>query len=128
MNTVLMTIIMMFSVDFNVNVQDVKYKFILPEEVPSLRLDPLKNGKKSFQAFCRYKTKTIYIDKAHWDSLPFVHKRELIYHELGHCHFYLRHAPEGIMKMGVYSTKLDGSNWKQLVRDMKRLVRPVKSE
>lgn len=70
----------------------------------------------------------IRVNETHWNSIPYVHKRELLFHELGHCEFNLRHPNDvtipAIMRPYVYSTELDGSNWKQLLEDMKHATLP----
>lgn len=59
----------------------------------------------------------IVINHNHWKDIEPVHRRELIWHELGHCVYDLRHSDEvDIMRPRVYSTKHDGSNWDYLVK------------
>ena len=61
----------------------------------------------------------IIISKTRWDQLSFVHKRELIFHELGHCVLDLDHVKsEDIMRDKKYATKPDGSNWNKLLDRM----------
>jgi len=65
-------------------------------------------------------TKKIIINYNHWVKLDPVHRKELMYHELGHCALNLKHVSTiDIMRPRVYSTHKDGSNWDELVERMK---------
>lgn len=106
-------IVAQFEQDFNLTVH-----------TPITMVDTTDNNA---QAICyhdyRHNKTFINVNYGHWKSLPYVHQRELIYHELGHCELDLRHAPRGteaIMKAMSYSTKLDGSNWRKLVNKLER--------
>lgn len=75
--------------------------------------------------FCIHNTKTVRLNLVHFEKLPLRHKRELIYHELGHCEFQLKHEPEdkvAIMRPIVYSTTPDISNWDDMVSYMRSKV------
>jgi hypothetical protein len=72
----------------------------------------------SYHGYCYHGSRTIHINPEHWDSIPYVWKRELIFHELGHCEFNLLHEPMNkvaIMRPKVYSTDVLGTNWEQLL-------------
>ena len=47
--------------------------------------------------------KNIYIDKKMWGNLQDSVKRQLLYHELGHCLFGLEHTQTGIMQPSIYT-------------------------
>lgn len=65
--------------------------------------------------------KKVKINLNHWNSIPAVHRKELLFHELGHCSLCLKHVNHvGIMRQRQYSTKLDGSNWRELLENMKK--------
>jgi len=70
----------------------------------------------------------ILLNKKHWYSINNWEKKELLYHELGHCYFGLGHNNKiSIMnpfpKATYYHVKEDGSNWKSLVEELKKEVK-----
>lgn len=107
MKTLILYFMMTFSFDFKVPVNHIKVE-IVDEDLDS-------------HARCNYVTRTMKFNKRHWKTLPFVHKRELVYHELGHCALNLGHVySQDIMRPRLYATELDGSNWKELIERMRR--------
>lgn len=103
----LMLLVLQFEMDFNHPVEShIKFEYVEDDT----------------HAMCIHATNEIRINLFHWDKLPLMHKRELVYHELGHCEFQLRHTEDaGIMRILQYSS--NGRNWNKLVKDMKKMVR-----
>lgn len=65
-------------------------------------------------------TGSIYINMEAWRSLSFIHKKELLYHEYGHCTLNLGHIKTpGIMRGKIFDAKENGLNWKWMVEAMK---------
>ena len=91
-----------FEMDFNVDTKHIK---ITISDVEG-------------HARCIHSTKTVLINKEFWNKISNINKKELIYHELGHCALNLRHS-SGIMKMKTFQTDEDDSNWNELVEEMK---------
>lgn len=73
------------------------------------------------QARCWHNSNLVEINLEHWNSLPVIHKKELVYHELGHCALDIRHdnSNPNIMQQFTYASKADGSNWPKLLEDLK---------
>ena len=70
-------------------------------------------------------SKTITINANHWEQIPSIHRKELVYHELGHCELNLSHSDKpDIMRNRKYSSQLDGSNWDELIERMKKQWNP----
>lgn len=70
-----------------------------------------------------YDIPTIVINLNHWNEISDVHRKELVFHELGHCSHGLTHRwTENIMRPRTYSTKPDGSNWEELVDRMQEQI------
>ena len=88
-----------FEDDFNVNTSDIDITITNVEG----------------QARCIHSTKTILVNRVFWNKISTSNKKELIYHELGHCALNLRHN-DGIMKMSTFQTN---NNWDELVNKMK---------
>lgn len=64
----------------------------------------------------------IRVNTSHWNRIPYVYKRELMFHEFLHCERQCNanHVDfPDIMKPVVYDTLLDGSNWETLVNQVK---------
>ncbi len=102
-------IMFQFSLDFSVNISS-KIEFT--------------SANRELHAKCFHKTKTIKVNRDHWKTLPLHHKKELLYHELGHCELNLRHVRTAdIMHPRAYSTKADSSNWDALISRMKASVK-----
>jgi len=69
----------------------------------------------------------IILSYNHWLELPNAHRKELVFHELGHCVFEVGHPQDknipNIMRPQIYSTDVDGSNWSELIDRMKAYIR-----
>jgi len=80
-----------------------------------------------WHGFYSYKDKKIVISYNHYKDLPSIRKRELVWHELGHCAANLRdirsHKGPDIMRQRVYSTHADGGNWDELVKRMEQQIK-----
>jgi hypothetical protein len=71
----------------------------------------------------------IIINLNHWKDIHPAHRRELIWHELGHCVFGLKHSDNvDIMRPRVYSTQTDYSNWDVLVKRMGEQVKKARAQ
>lgn len=63
---------------------------LIPEYIP---IEFIKGFQKlNVVGTCYYNLKKIMIDRDYWDSVDYVGKRILIYHELGHCALYKKHT------------------------------------
>lgn len=124
-NTLILTILLQFSSDFGINIINHPVSLISSEHmariVPPLN-DPYR-GQRMADAVCITNTNNIYLNADHWKDLNFFQKRELLYHELGHCVLGLSHNPDrSIMNpftKNVYHTDSRGFNWPWLVSELK---------
>jgi hypothetical protein len=98
-----------FSVQFNINVDHCPIDF-------SSKVCVTGAYGCNWHGYYSYKEERIVINHNHWKEIHPAHRRELIWHELGHC-IGLRHVTTvDIMRPRVYSTKTDYSNWDYLVK------------
>lgn len=85
------------------------------------------NNNCNWHGYADMKTHKIILNYNHWLDIPNVHRKELVFHELGHCVTEIGHPHNNkipnIMRPKVYSTKLDGSNWDELIKRMKIHIR-----
>ena len=106
-----------FNLDFHMN-SKVNFKFV---ENLGQRIE---NGEILVtHGVCDHKKNIILLNKAHWYSLDFYNRKELVYHELGHCVLNMSHAGKeeiDIMRPIKYSANPNGSNWNYLVDKMKQ--------
>ena len=108
-----MAFVLQFQIDFNVQVST-KFTF-----TKLFGVDP--------HAYCSLDRDEVVIHKPHWDKISVVEKRELIYHELGHCVLDLRHPNPHcrgeIRCPRTYDTLPTGENWEELLSRMKLYLR-----
>lgn len=55
----------------------------------------------------------ILINETHWGEYGEFQRLELIYHEMGHCLFDLRHYEPGLMAPVIHTEKEVKENWEQ---------------
>lgn len=57
--------------------------------------------KGTILGFCKkspFKTPIIILNKLEWETMNYWQKKQLIYHELGHCVLNLKHSKDGLMQ------------------------------
>lgn len=120
-----MTLVVAFSVEFNVDVNQVRFEFLDEENIPELGLAPDEQGSTKFHGYCDEPAGVIYLNKNHWNKISYAQQRELVFHELGHCVLDMGHEHNEDIMMGnrKYATKADGSNWKSLLNKMKERLK-----
>jgi hypothetical protein len=98
-------------------VADFKKDFDVQETAPILF--SFETG--DYHGFCDHATGAVFVNYWHFQSLKPINKKELIYHELGHCTLGLRHVfgRLSIMRPVEYSATED--NWRYLLEEMKIL-------
>lgn len=111
-----------FCVDLSVKDCDVVVKFVPADTLPLVD-DP--KGSRRAHGYCPYKV--MFINKEHWATINKWEKKELIYHELGHCILGLGHNTDisimnSLPKDTFYHVKKNGSNWKSLLEDLKNRI------
>lgn len=90
---------------------------------PGTHMDRLAHGYSP--APCHGDDNTIVLNSKWWDqeSNPY-YKRIVVYHELSHCIFGLQHPTDPyeytIMNSILTTVKEDGSNWRELVDELKK--------
>ena len=115
---------------FGIDVSKQVVHFRPAAEIPHVIDDPIR-GKRKADAYCEYSTKHIIVNLDHWKTINKWQKKELIFHELGHCVCGLWHIQgEDIMNPFSptgYQVKSDGSNWRKMVTKMVKRCKPGKS-
>ena len=111
-----------FCSDLNVEKCEVDIEFSESNRLP-LVYDP--KGVRRAQGLCQDGQVLLNFD--HWKMINQWERKELVYHELGHCMLHLGHNDDvSIMnpfpKTTHYHVKEDGSNWKSLVNDLKKRI------
>jgi hypothetical protein len=109
-----------FCVDLNVEKCDIDIIFLSADKLPWV-YDP--KGTRRAHGWCENNVMTLNSDC--WQVINKWEKKELVYHELGHCWLNLGHNNDiSIMnpfpKATNYHVKEDGSNWKSLLKDLKK--------
>lgn len=116
MREFILKMMLSFSMDFGVNVDHIQVEIVDEPRISHARCEYYQS-KLTGKAF----EPTMVFNRNHWETIGFYHRRELVYHELGHCALFLRHNyGESIMRPRDYATKLDGSNWNELLELMKK--------
>jgi len=112
-----------FCSDFKIDECKIKIEPKEERELPWVG-DP--KGTRRAHGYCVSNHK-IVLNIQHWSGINDWEKKELIYHELGHCFLGLGHNSDiSIMnpfpKTTYYHVKKDGSNWHNLVIELKNRV------
>ena len=121
-NNVRETIRLEFEKDLNVNTSDYKnhISFINEKRMPWVD-DP--KGQRRAHGWCFFFGDYIFINKQHWAKIDIHEKRELIYHELGHCVLNLGHNDDiSVMNPFPPSTSYwvsSGISWEFLVKELR---------
>lgn len=91
---------------------------------------PDPSGKRNAHAYCKYnyddsKNNKIIIGKKWWDNEKSDwYRKKVLMHEFGHCLLSLRHPSDlseyTIMNITLSTVKKDGSNWVELMNELRR--------
>ncbi len=95
--------------------------FALETGIPVTSTFALEYVDPNFHGRCNLPTNHIVINQLFYGDLPYVHQRELVYHEIAHCVCNLRHLQGSIMQPRKFVTHLNGSNWERLMIQLKQM-------
>lgn len=122
--TELGTIVSEFYSDFPSASHDVSFKTGKANQMPIVH-DPGTHKDRPAHGYCDPVDHSITINITWWhEEENLYHKRIVIYHELGHCVLGLMHPDDlyeyTIMNSILTTVKDDGSNWRELVEELKK--------
>ena len=87
-----------------------------------VKLDKKYAGKCWFGLRGRY----IEINQVNWNDHTDLQKKQLIFHELGHCVLNLSHSPDGLMQSKMPLTHKIRENWETWVEEMFNIKEKLK--
>jgi predicted aminopeptidase len=73
--------------EFSSYIQEYERLFIVPTQYDVV----FDNIEYQYNGLCSYFPQKVRINKTHWDQLDHCGREELIFHELTHCTFYIKH-------------------------------------
>lgn len=83
-------------------------------------------------AYCDMWSGKIVLNEHFWRTGNYWQKKKVLYHELGHCHFNLQHPQNPyeytIMNSYLETANSDGSNWGELLEELRRRIHMVGKE
>ena len=116
-----------FAMVFGLDVSHVQLEMVTPNELPYVMCWSQKKTRRAHGIALSHEGK-IKINKEHWRIISTAEKRELIYHELAHVVFKLKHSYDVSIMNNCndskhnYAISTGEISWKSLIKKMRSKV------
>jgi hypothetical protein len=111
-------------IDFKMEFDNKDRIGVVIEHIEDITMDA-RGFERRAQGLCIRDSKQIILDREFVLTHGYYEIKKVLYHEIGHCFYDLDddNSTRSIMDKRVDSVNKDGSNWKELVENLKERIR-----